>query len=109
MRASKCLEAARSDLGCQVPFAKAVPGVQEVVRSAEQANVRRVGPALLSKGFDVIELEKHTSVAATPVGRNKGAATAVSIVNLSPHVHRQITPALAVLRGAFSAHHWNGF
>ena len=78
--------------------------MQEVVRSAQQANVRRVGPALLSKRFDVIELEKHASAAATAIGRDKSAATAVSIVNLLPHARWQVAPVFAEPPRAFSIH-----
>ena len=83
-----------------VPRPEAVSRVQEIVRTAQQADVRSVSCAEPCKRPEVIELEKCPSSAAPPLRRNEGTLTTVSRVSFSPYRHAQVTPTFAVRHGA---------
>ena len=53
----------RPDVHCP----EASPGVQEIVRTTEQANVPCFGAAEPGEGFDVVQLEKRPSGAAPAI------------------------------------------
>jgi len=82
-----------------MPGTKAVSGMQEVVRLAKQANVHSIRSPRSGKGFDVVELEKRTGIAAPAIGRNERAPPAVAIMSFSPHRDGYVTPKL-------SGRHW---
>jgi hypothetical protein len=63
-----------------------MPRVQEIVSPTQQACVRRVVPAEPGERFVVIELEKCPRIAASAIRRDERALTAVSGVDVSPHL-----------------------
>jgi hypothetical protein len=69
---------------------KAISGVQQIVRLAQQANVQSVPPAKSRIGLDVIKLEKGQGTTAPAICRNERALTAVSTVSFSPHRDRHV-------------------
>ena len=79
---------------------EAVPGMQKIVRTAEQADVPNFAAAEPREGFDVVELEKRPRSTAPPIRRNKGAAATIPTVSVSPHRQRYVTPTFACLRCA---------
>ena len=86
---------ARGDFRREMYGTKAVSRVQQVVRTAQQADVRNVSCAEPGMGFDVIEFEKGPGRAAPAVCRNERALPAVPTVRFSPHRHGHVTSTFA--------------
>jgi hypothetical protein len=74
---------------------KTVPGVQQIMRTAKQADVPRVGCAKPCKRLDVIEFEQRLSLTAPAFCRNIRTLTAVSTVSISTHRYWQVPVAFA--------------
>ena len=85
----------RGNLGRDVHFSEAVSGVQQIVRSTEQANVQRVGRAMPRERLAVIELEKRPPRAAPTICRNERALPTVARVSFTPHIHRHVASTVA--------------
>jgi hypothetical protein len=73
-----------SDALVDLGIAVARAGMQLIVRSAAQAEVRNGGRPASSVWIDVIQLQQAGGLTATTVFRNERATRAVSLVNRAP-------------------------
>ena len=85
----------RGNLGRYVPPTKAILRVQEIVRGTEQTDVRGIGGAELSPRIYMVEFEKHARRAASSIGGDERALTAISRMDLSPYLRCQVPSAFA--------------
>ena len=78
------------DLRRQMQRPKALPRVQEIVRLAQQAQIQSIRRTAPRERFHMVELDERPRRAAPPIGRDERALTAISRVNLSPNLYRQV-------------------